>query len=82
MADTQTLTVFAPFEALAEALLPHFDAAGDGSHDIAHIARVFRNAMRIQALEGGYARVLAAAVLLQEWIEERRNRRIPATQLD
>jgi len=24
----------------------------------------------------------AAAVLLQEWIEERRNRRIPATQLD
>lgn len=73
MADTQTLTVFAPFEALAETLLPHFDAAGDGSHDMAHIARVFRNAMRIHAIEGGDARRLAAAVLLHDCVSVEKN---------
>lgn len=68
MADAQTLRAFAPFETLAELLLPHFEAAGDGSHDVAHIARVFRNALRIQALEGGDARLLAAAVLLHDCV--------------
>src|SRR5690606_8932965 len=39
-----------------------------GAHDLAHILRVFRNAMRIQAVEGGDARVLTAAVLLHDCV--------------
>ncbi len=66
-------TAFAPFEALAETLIPHATEGDDGSHDIAHILRVFRNAMRIQALEGGNARVLAAAVLLHDCVAVEKN---------
>lgn len=61
-------TAFAPHEALARDLLGHAVSGDDGSHDIAHIHRVFRNAMRIQAAEGGDGRVLAAAVLLHDCV--------------
>ena len=50
---------FAPFDDLARQLLAHATEGDDGSHDIAHILRVFRNAMRIHAAEGGNGRVLA-----------------------
>jgi uncharacterized protein len=59
---------FAPYEALAETLIPFATEGDDGSHDIAHILRVFRNAMRIHAKEGGDGRVLAAAVLLHDCV--------------
>ena len=49
---------FAPFDDLARQLLAHATEGDDGSHDIAHILRVFRNAMRIHAAEGGNGRVL------------------------
>lgn len=59
---------FAPHEDLAAALLPHLDGTDDGSHDLSHIARVFRNAMRIHEKEGGDRRILAAAVLLHDCV--------------
>lgn len=59
---------FRPYETLAEALIPHSHEGDDGSHDLAHILRVFKNAMRIQASEGGNGRILAAAVLLHDCV--------------
>jgi uncharacterized protein len=64
---------FAPFETLAADLIPHAAGGDDGSHDIAHILRVFRNAMTIQAQEGGNARILAAAVLLHDCVAVEKN---------
>jgi uncharacterized protein len=59
---------FSPFETLAADLIPHAHEGDDGSHDLAHILRVFRNAMRILASAGGNARILAAAVLLHDCV--------------
>ena len=64
---------FAPHADLAEALIPHATESDDGSHDIAHILRVFRNAMRIQDAEGGDPRILAAAVLLHDCVAVEKN---------
>jgi uncharacterized protein len=59
---------FHPFESLAAQLIPFATEGDDGSHDLAHILRVFKNAMRIQAREGGDSRILAAAVLLHDCV--------------
>ncbi|WP_112941362.1 MULTISPECIES: HD domain-containing protein [unclassified Rhizobium] len=59
---------FRPHQTLAEALIPHSHEGDDGSHDLAHILRVFKNAMRIQASEGGDGRILVAAVLLHDCV--------------
>lgn len=64
---------FKPHEKLAAQLIPHACESDDGSHDIAHILRVFRNAMRIQGEEGGKAAVLAAAVLLHDCVSVEKN---------
>jgi uncharacterized protein len=64
---------FAPFEARAADLSPPAANGDDGSHDIAHILRVFKNAMSIQAEEGGDARILAAAVLLHDCVSVEKN---------
>lgn len=64
---------FAPHQVLAAQLIPHAADGDDGSHDIAHILRVFRNAMRIHAVEGGKAEVLAAAVLLHDCVSVEKN---------
>ncbi|KSV73396.1 HD domain-containing protein [Ensifer adhaerens] len=64
---------FAPHEELAAALLPHAFAADDGSHDAAHLIRVWKNAARIQAEEGSEARLLAAAVLLHDCVSVEKN---------
>ena len=64
---------FAPYEALAADLLPHAADTTDGSHDLAHILRVFRNAMRIHREEGGDGDVLAAAVLLHDCVAVEKN---------
>ena len=64
---------FAPHETLAAQLLPHAAATTDGSHDLVHILRVFRNAVRIHAGEGGDGEVLAAAVLLHDCVAVEKN---------
>lgn len=64
---------FAPYEALALQLIPHATEGDDGSHDIAHILRVFKNSMRIHAMEGGDGDVLAAAVLLHDCVAVEKN---------
>lgn len=74
--------LFAPFEDLAAQLLPHVDA-GDGSHDLSHLARVWTNMRRIHRAEGGDARVLAAAVLLHDCVAVEKNdpRRAKASRM-
>ncbi|WP_320199354.1 HD domain-containing protein [Agrobacterium sp. rho-13.3] len=64
---------FAPYEALAETLIPHAAEGDDGSHDLAHIHRVFRNATRIHAQEGGDGKVLVASVLLHDCVAVEKN---------
>ena len=64
---------FLPHETLAAALIPYAAEGDDGSHDLAHILRVFRNAMRIHAGEGGDGRVLAASVILHDCVSVEKN---------
>lgn len=64
---------FAPYEELAGQLIPHATDSDDGSHDVAHILRVFKNAMRIHAIEGGDSKILAAAVLLHDCVSVEKN---------
>lgn len=58
---------------LAEQLLPYAADSSDGSHDIAHLLRVYKNAMRIFGSEGGDGEVLAAAVLLHDCVAVEKN---------
>lgn len=61
--------LFAPWEDLAHALLPHaLEAGADGAHDLAHLGRVWGAARRIAAEEGGDGRILAAACLLHDCV--------------
>ena len=49
-------------------LLPHSIQHDDGAHDAAHLQRVWKNALAIQATEGGDLEILAAAVLLHDCV--------------
>lgn len=60
--------LFSPYDALAEVLLPHAGLGDDGSHDLAHLARVWKNACAIANREGGDGVVIAAAVLLHDCV--------------
>jgi uncharacterized protein len=53
---------------LAALLLPQAGTHCDGAHDRLHLQRVWRNAFRIQAEEGGDGRLLGAAVLLHDCV--------------
>jgi len=64
---------FSPHEDLAASLLADATESDDGSHDIAHVLRVFRNAMRIAEVEGGNGRILTAAVLLHDCVAIEKN---------
>ena len=77
------MTLFAPFQSLAELLLPHAFSGDDGAHDAAHLARVWKNVTRIQAKEGGDLEVLAAATLLHDCVAMEKNdpRRRQASKL-
>lgn len=66
-------SAFVPYESLAEQLLPYSVPSDDGGHDLSHILRVYRNAMRIQAIEGGDGEILAAAVLLHDCVAVEKN---------
>ena len=61
--------LFAPCAEAAALLLPHaFTAKDDGAHDLAHLARVWRNVLSIQAIEGGDLRLLIAATVLHDCV--------------
>jgi uncharacterized protein len=64
---TGITAAFAPFETLASSLLHHIKT-DDGSHDVAHLARVWSNARAIQQAEGGDAEILTAATLLHDCV--------------
>lgn len=66
-------SAFQPYAELAAALLVHAIDATDGSHDLAHILRVFKNAMRINASEHGDGRIVAASVLLHDCVPVEKN---------
>jgi uncharacterized protein len=67
---SDALTAFGPYADLADALLLASGPAGtDGSHDLSHILRVWRNAAAIAATEPGCdLELLAAAVLLHDCV--------------
>lgn len=70
----QDASLFAPYEQLAQALLPHaMPTQDDGAHDFAHLTRVWRNVQRIQATEGGDLELLAAATLLHDCVAVEKN---------
>jgi uncharacterized protein len=68
------LSAFAPHQSLADRLLPFVgEPDGDGSHDLSHLQRVWRNASRIQCEEGGDTEVLVAAALLHDCVAVEKN---------
>lgn len=61
---------FAPNEAIAEKLLPLvIEVSDDGSHDLSHILRVWRNVQLLREREGGDAAILTAATLLHDYVD-------------
>lgn len=64
-----TAASFAPFQDLANLLIPYTHAEKiDGSHDVSHLLRVWKNVCAIRDREGGDARVLMAATLLHDCV--------------
>ncbi|MFK3818906.1 HD domain-containing protein [Pseudomonas sp. NPDC089407] len=69
-----TSEAFAPFQRLAAELLKHLPPdLNDGSHNLAHIHRVWANAQRIQRAEGGNLQVLLAATVLHDCVAVEKN---------
>ena len=66
-------TAVAPYQLLADQLLPHAVSGDDGSHDVAHLQRVWKNARAIHAAEGGNGEILAAATLLHDCVAVEKN---------
>ncbi|TDV58830.1 HD domain-containing protein [Pseudomonas sp. LP_7_YM] len=65
---------FAPFQDLAERLIPHTIAErADGSHDISHLHRVWSNVCAIRNKEGGDHTILLAATLLHDCVAVEKN---------
>lgn len=66
---TESASFFHPYPELARQLLPYsLRHQNDGSHDNAHLKRVWKNSCAIQAVEGGDLRILLAACLLHDCI--------------
>ncbi|KPZ26005.1 HD domain-containing protein [Pseudomonas syringae pv. viburni] len=67
--NRMTAASFAPFQDLANLLIPYTHAEKiDGSHDVSHLLRVWKNVCAIRDREGGDARVLMAATLLHDCV--------------
>lgn len=64
---------FTPYHDLARCLLPKACGGNDDAHGLGHIQRVWKNAYKIQAVEGGNGTVLAAAVLLHDCVAVEKN---------
>ena len=75
MTDNRPATAFHPHAALADALLARLDPAGsDGSHDLSHILRVWRNAAAIASTEPACdLELLVAAVILHDCVAVEKN---------
>jgi uncharacterized protein len=56
-------------DTFAALLLRHLPQGDDGAHDIAHIRRVWANARRIVAAEGGDEEIVLAATLLHDCVQ-------------
>ncbi|MET3059067.1 phosphohydrolase, partial [Serratia marcescens] len=69
----ELLQPFSPYQALAQTLLPLTLESDDGSHDVAHLHRVWKNCRRISKQEGGDRRILCAAVLLHDAVAVEKN---------
>nr|WP_237733977.1 HD domain-containing protein [Serratia fonticola] len=67
------LQPFSPFQALAQELLPLTLEGDDGSHDVAHLHRVWKNCRQISQNEGGDQQILCAAVLLHDCVAVEKN---------
>lgn len=72
---TNAATAFAPHDLLAQRLLVDLGELGtDGSHDLAHILRVWRNAAAIEATETGCdSEILVAGVILHDCVAVEKN---------
>ena len=69
-----TALSFAPFQDLADKLIPHTVAEKvDGSHDVSHLHRVWSNVCAIRDKEGGDHQVLLAATLLHDCVSVEQN---------
>ena len=61
---------FAPYEHLANSLLPHaIEDVSDASHDAAHLLRVWKSVQIICETEGGDLKILAAATVLHDCVD-------------
>lgn len=69
----ELLQPFSPFQALAQQLLPLTLAGDDGSHDVAHLHRVWKNIRQISRDEGGDLQILCAAALLHDCVAVEKN---------
>lgn len=67
------MSAFAPFEEFAAVLLPLAFSGTDGAHDVAHIARVWKNARRIHASEGGDVEILFVGTMLHDCVAMEKN---------
>jgi len=69
-----TALSFAPFQDLADKLIPHTVAErADGSHDLSHLHRVWSNVCAIRNKEGGDHQLLLAATLLHDCVAVEKN---------
>lgn len=69
-----TALSFAPFQPLADLLIPHTVAERlDGSHDVSHLHRVWSNVCAIRDTEGGDHQILLAATLLHDCVSVEKN---------
>ena len=65
---------FAPFQDFADRLIPHTQAEKiDGSHDVSHLLRVWKNVCAIRDHEGGDLEILLAATLLHDCVSVEKN---------
>ncbi|HEI9791921.1 HD domain-containing protein [Serratia marcescens] len=64
---------FSPYQILAQSLLPLALESDDGSHDVAHLNRVWKNCCKINKFEGGDLRILCASVLLHDIVAVEKN---------
>lgn len=69
-----TALSFAPFQSLADLLIPHTVAERlDGSHDVSHLHRVWTNVCAIRDTEGGDHQILLASTLLHDCVSVEKN---------
>ena len=69
-----TALSFAPFQSLADLLIPHTVAERlDGSHDVSQLHRVWSYVCAIRDTEGGDHQILLAATLLHDCVSVEKN---------